>query len=365
MNNKQIIPFLGILIAITMLTIPQSIGYADDEVPGISDETCLSCHDSPGMRTTLASGEYLYIAVDRVTHATSVHGRNGYACVQCHTDIDGYPHREIPASTVREYTLAMYKLCERCHASNYEATMDSTHQTALANGNQEAAVCTDCHGTHNIQEPEIPRSNKPKMCERCHSAIYRTYEASVHGSALLGDGNPDVPTCTDCHGVHSLQGPSTQETFHLFSPQLCGECHADEDMMTRYDVSTQVFDTYVSDFHGTTVVLFEKITPDQETNKPVCIDCHGVHDMREVNDPESHVMKENLLVTCQKCHPNASTNFPTSWLSHYEPSPEDAPLVFFVDLFYKIIIPVTIGGMIIFIATDVYGKISKKGGGEK
>jgi len=135
-------------------------------------------------------------------------------------------------------------------------------------------------------------------------------------------------------------------------------------MMARYDVSTNVFETYVADFHGTTVVLFEKISPDQETNKPVCIDCHGVHDMRKVNDPESRVLKENLLVTCQKCHPDATANFPTSWLGHYEPSAEDAPLVFFVDLFYKIIIPVTIGGIVVFIGTDITKKLTKKRGGQ-
>ena len=136
-------------------------------------------------------------------------------------------------------------------------------------------------------------------------------------------------------------------------------------MMAEYGISTDVFDTYVSDFHGTTVVLFEKIAPEQDTNKPVCIDCHGVHDMRKVNDPESRVMKENLLTTCQKCHPDATANFPTSWLGHYKPSPEDAPLIFFVDLFYKIIIPVTIGGMVIFIASDVGRKIMDKSEGKK
>ncbi len=363
--KHKILPLIGVLSLLGILFVPPSYAQAEENLPGVEDEYCLSCHDTPGLRTTLESGEVLYIAVDSVTHATSVHGRNGYACVQCHTDIREYPHREIPATTVREYTLAMYTLCEQCHQSNYEDTHDSTHQQALEAGNPEAAVCTDCHGTHNISEPEPPRSNIPKMCERCHSTIYRSYASSVHGSALIGEGNPDVPTCTDCHGVHSLQGPSTSESFHLFSPQICADCHADPELMARYDISTHVFDTYVSDFHGTTVVLFEKLTPDQETNKPVCIDCHGVHDMRKVDDPESYVIKKNLLTTCQKCHPNATTNFPTSWLGHYEPSPTEAPLVFFIDLFYKIIIPVTIGGMLVFIGADIKKKISDKIGGRK
>jgi len=362
---KQVIPFLGIIIATIALILPMNSAQAEEGEPGATSEYCLSCHDSPGMQTTLESGEVLYLTIDRVIHATSVHGRNDIACGQCHTDIQEYPHRPIPAASRREYNLQMYPLCKNCHESNYDATLDSTHQKALAAGHPEAAICTDCHGAHNINEPEPPRSNIPKMCQKCHSEIYKTYELSVHGAALIGEGNPDVPTCIDCHGVHNFQGPSNSTSFHLFSPQLCAKCHADEILMERYGISTQVFDTYVSDFHGTTVVLFEKIAPDQETNKPVCIDCHGVHDMRKVDDPESHVIKENLLDTCQKCHPDATTNFPTAWLGHYEPSPTEAPLVFFVDLFYKIIIPVTIGGMVIFVGADAAKRISGKIGGKK
>ena len=304
-------------------------GFSQDDLPGVANEYCLSCHDTPGLRTELSSGEELYIGVDAITYKDYSHGRLGYACVQCHTTIREYPHSKITAESDRDYSLQMYENCRRCHEANYEATLDSTHQKALDSGNQNAAVCTDCHGVHNIKSPNEPRSNGPKMCEKCHSEIYHLYETSVHGSALIGEGNPDVPTCTDCHGVHQLSGPSNQETFHLFSPQLCASCHADDDLMVKYGISTDVFDTYITDFHGTTVILFEKIAPDQDTNKPVCIDCHGVHDMKQVNDPESRVMKNNLLTTCQKCHPDATTNFPTSWLGHYEPSPEEfAPYLF-------------------------------------
>jgi hypothetical protein len=122
--------------------------------------------------------------------------------------------------------------------------------------------------------------------------------------------------------------------------------------MAKYGVSTDVFDTYVADFHGTTVALFEKVAPDQETNKPVCIDCHGVHDMRKVDDPESRVIKENLLVTCQKCHPSATANFPNAWLSHYRPSPVHYPSVYFVNLFYDFFIPTVLGGMAVFVVLD-------------
>jgi len=206
-----------------------------------------------------------------------------------------------------------------------------------------------------------PRTRIPRTCEKCHSEIYEAYEESVHGAALMGGGNSDVPHCTDCHEVHgaehAIEGPS-DSSFHLFSPQVCADCHTDEEMMGRYGISTDVMDTYVSDFHGTTVTLFQDLAPDQETNKPVCVDCHGVHDMKSVDDPESQVIKENLLATCQRCHPDATADFPDSWTSHYRPSPDHSPLVFFVNAFYNwFFIPVLIGGMVLFVGTDVTRRI--------
>ena len=122
--------------------------------------------------------------------------------------------------------------------------------------------------------------------------------------------------------------------------------------MSKYGISTDVFDTYVADFHGTTVTLFEKQSPDAPSNKAVCYDCHGVHDIRATDDPEATVIKENLLKTCQKCHPDATTNFPASWTSHFQPSFEQQPLVASVNIFYLILIPGTIGFMLLVVFSD-------------
>jgi hypothetical protein len=122
-----------------------------------------------------------------------------------------------------------------------------------------------------------------------------------------------------------------------------------------------VFDTYVADFHGTTVTLFEKQSPDAPSNKAVCYDCHGVHDIRATDDPEAAVIKENLLKTCQKCHPDATTNFPASWTSHFQPTFEQQPLVASVNLFYLILIPGTIGFMLLIVATDAGRTILGRG----
>lgn len=351
---------LFVVLATTVVNVTPAAAEPGQPAPldqGVDNQTCLACHAAPGQVTELPSGEALYITIDPDAFHDSVHGQAGYACVQCHTDYTGYPHPPSDATTRREYVVENYTACRRCHEDKYDLTMDSVHQTALADGNLEAAVCTDCHGVHDVSLPEDRRDATTHMCERCHSEIHNLYDQSAHGAALADENNPDVPTCTDCHGVHNVEGP-TDSQFHLFSPQICADCHADPELMGRYGISTDVFDTYVADFHGTTVTLFEELAPDQETNKPVCIDCHGVHDMRAVDDPESAVIKENLLATCQKCHPDASSDFPDSWLGHYRPSSDQWPLVYFVDLFYKILIPAVIGAMVLYNFTDIFRLVS-------
>ncbi len=332
----------------------------------MSDEDCLECHRNPDLVLPLPSGEQVSLVVDRIEYKTSVHGRAGYACVQCHTDITGFPHPENEFNDARDLTIHMSQACEGCHEEPTEAYDQGAHATHQESGEKEAAVCADCHGAHTIREFSNLRTRIAAACQQCHAEIYDIYKDSVHGEGLLEDFNPDVPSCIDCHDHHRNAGP-TNDGFHLFSPEICAECHANEEMMTRYDVNTQVFDTFVADFHGTTVTIFERIAPDQETNKPACIDCHSVHNIISPDDANSTVFKQNLLDTCQRCHPDATPNFPDSWLAHYDPDIENNTLVYLVNLFYRILIPATLTIMGVFVVTDFWRtKIRKnKGGGAK
>lgn len=321
------------------------------------NSTCLGCHTTPGLSVELTSGEILPLTIDPQVYQASVHASQ--TCTSCHTNITGYPHPKLTAGDRRSFQMERYQQCQSCHQDQYTQSLDSNHARALAGGNRNAAICTDCHGAHDVTKADSPRQKVSTTCQKCHSAIYDQYATSIHGAALLDNSNPDVPTCTDCHGAHTQEDPTTA-AFRLKSPNICGDCHANTTLMQKYGISTQVFTTYVADFHGTTVTLFERQHPDQETNKAVCTDCHGVHNIAAVSAGDTEAVKQNLLVTCQRCHPEATANFPDSWVGHFAPSPNNQPLVYYINLFYKILVPSVIGAMLLFVGLDFVSRIVRR-----
>jgi predicted CXXCH cytochrome family protein len=349
----------AVAISLVFATSALAGGPNDTPSPATENSVCLACHSSLNLTYKLPSGEVLSLFVDQKMFDASVHGQQNQKCTDCHTNISNYPHPPIAATTARDFSLQMYTLCKACHETEYKDSLDSMHTKVLASGNRNAPVCTDCHTSHIVTKANTPRTRIPQTCQKCHSEIYDQYKGSVHGAALLDNSNPDVATCVDCHGVHTVSDPLTV-AYRLKSPQICANCHTNVAMMKKYNISTNVLNSYVADFHGTTVELFEKQSPDAPTNKPVCFDCHGTHDIRSAKDPKATIFQANLLKTCQQCHPDATANFPSSWLSHYDASPTRYPIIYFVNLFYTIIIPLVIGGMLAFVLLDAARRIKNR-----
>ncbi len=344
--------------------------------PSYEPNECTDCHTKPDRKLLLESGETLFTTIDMDIYVESSHGEAEIACEECHTDFGmrHFPHRVPDPTNLRDFSIEMAEGCKECHEEEHDKTMDSMHEQALLLGDKNAAICTDCHNPHeqhrltNEETGELlpeARLHIPETCARCHSTIYNAYAESVHGAALTQEHNLDVPTCIDCHGVHDIGDPTTAG-YRLQSPKICTDCHTDAERMDQYDISTNIYDTYVADFHGTSVFLFEQESPDQEVNKPVCFDCHGTHDIYSPENPEhGFAIKANLLDTCERCHPDATENFSDAWLSHYVPDPEHYPIVYYVDLFYKILIPLVIGGMLVFVASDILRRLTDRVKGGK
>lgn len=326
--------------------------------PAAPESSCLACHRQPGLSLTLSNRETLSLFIAPDAYAASVHG-DKLLCADCHTAITGYPHPpwEIPGR--REYSIAQYELCKRCHFDNYTKSLDSIHYQMFSQGDLRAPLCTDCHGAHDVTLPSQPRARISQTCSQCHEAISRQYQSSVHGKALIEENNYDVPVCNDCHQSHTIEDPRTA-SFRLQSVHLCAGCHGNDALMVKYGISSKVVQTYLQDFHGRTVALGEKKSKDIWVEEAVCTDCHGIHDIQAVDNPGSPVIKANLAATCNKCHPNITTNFPSAWLSHYEPSLHKSPLIFFVRWFYRILIPFIIVGISIHVILDLWRRITNR-----
>lgn len=345
-----------------------ALAQADETIaPPYDDNTCLVCHteDTP-QQMTFADGSQLSIAVDHSALLNSVHGHSlqdgPLSCSACHGE-DIFPHDDPLAAGIREYRITQSNTCIDCHEEEALNLSDDVHYIALLNGNHRAATCVDCHGAHDVQGPERSGVDIAQSCGNCHQFVYEEFSQSVHGEALLA-GDTNVPTCIDCHGVHGIQHPTTA-LFRNRSPELCADCHADEQLMSQYDITTNVFDSYLSDFHGTTVALFEQQAPDVATNKAVCYDCHGVHDIARADSSNSHVIRENLLGTCQQCHPDATADFPDSWVGHFPPTLASHPFLFVVDTFYTILVPAVVGAFILLVLTDIVRRVRRRMGGSR
>ena len=327
-----------------------SLGASDQA--SSADQDCLTCHEEPGLTMTLDSGEMISLYVDSDLLADSVHG-DKLGCSDCHVRNQIYPHTPPNVYSARDFARAEYELCKRCHFENYTKTLDSIHYEQMAAGNAAAPLCTDCHTAHEVRRLEESRTQLVSTCATCHDGIYQQYGVSVHGSALREEDNPDVPDCITCHGVHDILSATTP-SFHLGSLDLCADCHTNKELMDKYGISSDVLRTYLDDFHGKTVGFYQKQSSQAWIETPLCVDCHGVHDIRPADDPESSVFRENLLPTCQKCHPDATPNFPSAWLSHYEPSLSKAPIVFLVKEYYRYLIPIMVGGLMLHIMLDLW-----------
>jgi len=342
------IPVLLILLVFLVLVAP---GQAKEDGKE-TEEYCLSCHNNSSLSMNLPSGESLSLYVSPEMLTQSIHSSLGIECEACHTNITTYPHPQIKYNNHRELARGLYIACEKCHKNNYDKTLDSMHARAATAGNLDAPICTDCHGTHTIRPINQPRSLISETCGKCHTKIFEDYKQSVHGNALIQEHNPDVPVCTDCHGVHSMEDPRTTQ-FQIETPELCAGCHANKELMGKYGLSADVYSVYKISWHGVDVSVYQAKWPAIWHRSAVCTDCHGIHDILTTNNPASHVSSQNLLTTCQKCHPGAGPNWAGAWTGHYKISLKRTPFVFYTQAFYKYFTPFVLWASAIYVLLQI------------
>lgn len=319
---------------------------------------CMKCHTSENlMRFT--TGKTVSTKVN--TDALKVSAHKNLGCSDCHYNFSAEDHPKRRFRSEREYRVASFEMCRRCHFDKYSQVSNSIHYALISSGKLNAPTCVDCHGGHEISPARKSKTSTVKMCEKCHGRQYELFGKSIHGGKLYIN-NKDTPVCIDCHSSHNIKAVSTSD-FHDNIPQQCSTCHADKKLMNKYGLSTDVLKTYLSDFHGLTLELRKKERQSiarQPSKMAVCIDCHGSHDIIPFSGADTQVVKSRLLKRCQTCHSEATENFPDAWLSHYSPTLSGTPLLFVITWFYKILFYAIFAGVVFQIALDVWRHIHKR-----
>jgi hypothetical protein len=314
-----------------------------------SGDSCFGCHKY-GLSIPFKDGSSHSLQIDEDALKSSVHSK--LRCADCHFGYSSEEHPERDYKDKRNFTIITSETCRRCHFDKYTKTLESMHFNVLMKGNLKAPVCIDCHGAHAIKMGRTEKLESARRCKQCHEDIYQIYAASVHGKSLLSTHNQDVPVCADCHRAHDISDPRLAN-FRNNIPQMCSNCHANEELMKKYGLSTAVLQSYLEDFHGVTVSYYKK-QKNAIRHIAVCTDCHGIHDITKTKGPEASVVKANLVRRCRKCHPGASDNFPDTWISHYQPNFKRAPLVYIINLIYSIFIPFMIIGLVLQIILHIW-----------
>jgi cytochrome b subunit of formate dehydrogenase len=213
---------------------------------GSANEDCLTCHSNPEL-TMEREGERLSLFVDESVYATSAHAQT--ACAQCHTDVT--PSLERSCETVSE-------------------SVD---------------------------------------CGICHAEPVEQYNTGIHGS-LHAQGDPDAPTCLECHGKHDILAKEipSSPTFKRNVPTLCSTCHrAGEQAAVRIDSDVpDIYASYLDSIHGKGLVDSGLLVT------ATCADCHTAHSELPIADERSSVHHDNVADTCGSCHHGIEETFKTS-----------------------------------------------------
>jgi len=280
-------PFVPVLL-LALVLLPGRAG-SEQVLASWETQQCMECHARPGISVSFENRETLPATLDPDKFRASAHG--SLACSTCHADFAAGKHPARLFKSKSQYRIKSALVCRRCH-SNEQLRKAPVHTDLLAEEQQgKAVVCTNCHGAHAVARisGKGVLANEEKYCMRCHArktelrfrdGEHREMRVDI---LVLKTSVHEKLDCSDCHfGFSSDEHPRrnfrTARDFTLASSESCRRCH---------------FDKYTKTLEG----IHYAILSQGRLNAPVCIDCHGSHEIARVGRERTASAKR-----CQRCH---------------------------------------------------------------
>lgn len=261
--------------------------------------TCVDCHS--------ALDPPLQVTQEQFSH--DIHAQKGLTCASCHggdptkADMDAMSKAAGFRGKIERKQVP--ELCGRCHSDGafmrqYNPSLrtdqlsqykTSVHGKLFAKGDSRVAVCTDCHGLHDLRPARDTSSkvhplNVAQTCSRCHADPaymkgysiptdqFAKYNTSVHHEAMVARGDLSAPTCTTCHGNHGAAPPGVDSVQNV-----CSKCHVFQAEMYGKSSHKDVF---------------------QSAGLPGCVVCHGNHGISHPTDAKLGTGPQSACMQCHK-----------------------------------------------------------------
>ena len=183
-------------------------GWGYDPGEANAKDGCYACHGDSTLLAPVAGTNQSF----QVTGISdSVHYQN--TCQQCHPDFNYLGTAGVTKMWNINAGLqcgVCHQTQKKPNLSQPVALYEkSVHAQQLRDGNYNAATCASCHGGHFIYSLDTAEG-KAKMhgdayrvCARCHTTQYASFDDYYHGKPYK-DGAPDAPACWQCHASHDI-----------------------------------------------------------------------------------------------------------------------------------------------------------------
>lgn len=246
----------------------------------VESSECLDCHGDPE-----AVPERVYVNPKKFE--ASVHGQNGIACTDCHSDIEELnyenevPH-PVPVAPVN---------CTDCHDEEGAAYEESVHAKARAKGVKNAPTCSTCHQYHYTPYLEA-YTVKEKMnlfCSKCHKPML------YHKWLTQKDTHFAHVDCSLCHA--KVKGITDFRLYNPLTMKFIPGKEIIKALGTNYDGFLKLLDT---NKNGQLENGELKALSDKLNSKGFNVALYG--ELVAESTPEVHRISKDAVRDCNTCH---------------------------------------------------------------